>query len=73
MVIDTACSSGLVSVHQACRALRQQECELAIAGGLSSFYYEATTFSSEQRELESIESPDDTVRTFDRGQGHDLG
>ena len=66
MVIDTACSSGLVSVHQACRALRQQECELAIAGGLSSFYYEATTFSSEQRELESIESPDDTVRTFDR-------
>lgn len=33
MVIDTACSSGLVSVHQACRALRQQECELAIAGG----------------------------------------
>ena len=66
MVIDTACSSGLVSVHQAARALRQQECELAIAGGLSSFYYEATTFASEQRELESIESPDDTVRTFDR-------
>ena len=33
--IDTACSSALVAVHRAVRALRAGECELAIAGGVS--------------------------------------
>lgn len=34
-VVDTACSSGLVAVHRAVRALRAGECELAVAGGVS--------------------------------------
>jgi polyene macrolide polyketide synthase len=33
--VDTACSSSLVAVHLAARALRDGECELAIAGGVS--------------------------------------
>ena len=69
MVIDTACSSGLVSVHQACQSLRSGESEIAIVGGLSSFTYEAMTFDSELRQLESIESTDDTIRPFDRHAG----
>ncbi|WP_268626497.1 SDR family NAD(P)-dependent oxidoreductase [Paenibacillus alvei] len=41
--IDTACSSSLVALHLACRALRNQECEMAFVAGtnllLSSHHY----------------------------------
>lgn len=60
MLIDTACSSSLVAVHAACQALRRQECDTAIAGGVK-----ITLLPFEAEEQLGIESGSGMTRTFD--------
>ncbi|MFH8607040.1 type I polyketide synthase [Streptomyces sp. NPDC018029] len=35
VTLDTACSASLVAIHLACQALRQGDCGLAVAGGVT--------------------------------------
>ncbi|QWA26720.1 polyketide synthase (plasmid) [Streptomyces sp. JCM17656] len=52
MTIETLCSSGLVAVHQACRALASGECDMALAGAVllmvspETMHYEAKWLTS---------------------------
>ncbi|GDY71492.1 hypothetical protein SAV31267_009770 [Streptomyces avermitilis] len=71
IAVDTACSGSLTAVHQACAALRDGTCDVAIAGGvsliLSPAVYEALSAGE-------MLSPDGRCKTFDsRADGYVRG
>jgi len=37
ILIDTACSSSLIAVYSACNAIRSNDCDMAIAGGIKLY------------------------------------
>jgi len=68
VAVNTACSSSLVAVHQAVSALRQGDCDLALAGGTAAMLSPHAT-----RVLHSLAvlAPDAHCKTFDaRADGY---
>lgn len=65
LVVDTACSAGLVSLHSACQSLKNKECDMAIAGGIQ-VQYMSLKEESGPMDLGMVESGDGSVCTFDR-------
>ncbi|HEX8074994.1 MAG TPA: beta-ketoacyl synthase N-terminal-like domain-containing protein, partial [Thermoleophilaceae bacterium] len=71
LTVDTGQSSSLVAVHLACQSLRNGECELAVAGGVS---LTLSPLSSLRTEEFGALSPDGRCYTFDaRANGYARG
>ncbi|MEU8589262.1 type I polyketide synthase [Streptomyces sp. NPDC048664] len=73
VALDTACSSSLVALHLAAQALRSQECDLALAGGVTLMLASRTTRSFQRM---GMLSPTARCHAFDaaadgfvRGEG----
>jgi len=62
VTVQTACSTSLVAVEMACRALIRGECDVAMAGGASVNFPERTGYLYQEG---MIFSPDGHCRPFD--------
>ncbi|STZ22095.1 beta-ketoacyl synthase [Mycolicibacterium phlei] len=62
VAVDTACSSALVAVHQACLALHNGDCDLALAGGVNVLLSPVTTVAASRARMLS---PVGRCKTFD--------
>ncbi|MFC7548704.1 type I polyketide synthase [Plantactinospora sp. GCM10030261] len=63
MTIQTACSTSLVAIHQACQSLLAGECDMALAGGVGVRAEEAEGYRHQDG---MALSPDGHCRAFDR-------
>ncbi|MCH9643009.1 MAG: SDR family NAD(P)-dependent oxidoreductase [Actinomycetia bacterium] len=62
VAVDTACSSALVAVHQACQALHSGDCDVALAGGVNVLLSPVTVVAASRARMLS---PVGRCKTFD--------
>ncbi|WP_414514556.1 SDR family NAD(P)-dependent oxidoreductase [Nostoc sp. PCC 9305] len=68
--VQTACSTSLVAVHQACRSLIQRECDMALAGAAAIAVPQKSGY---QYQPGMILSPDGHCRAFDANSQGTVG
>ncbi|HTU99580.1 MAG TPA: beta-ketoacyl synthase N-terminal-like domain-containing protein, partial [Luteitalea sp.] len=62
VAMDTACSSSLVATHQAVQALRNGECDVAVAGGVNALLTPLVTLGFD--EIGAVLAPDGRIKSF---------
>ncbi|OBJ72584.1 type I polyketide synthase [Mycobacterium sp. 1274756.6] len=62
VAVDTACSSALVAVHEACQALHAGDCDMALAGGVNVLLSPVTFIAASRARMLS---PVGQCKTFD--------
>jgi len=62
MTIQTACSTSLVAICQACTSLLTYQCDMALAGGVSITFPQKRDYRYQE---EGLASADGTCRSFD--------
>ncbi|ORV60371.1 polyketide synthase Pks13 [Mycobacterium gastri] len=62
VAVDTACSSSLVATHQAVQALRNGECDIAVAGGVNALITPVVTLGFD--EIGQVLAPDGRIKSF---------
>lgn len=68
LIVDTTCSSSLMAIHLACKAIRNGECDLAIVGGVQVHLIPI------RQAFIGVESSDGRAKTFDdRSDGTGTG
>ncbi len=70
VLVQSACSTSLVAVHQACQALLSGECDMALTGGVSIRYPRDTGYLYQEG---GISSPDGHCRAFDADANGTIG
>jgi len=70
VTVQTACSTSLVAVHQACQSLLAGECDLALAGGVSLLLPQDQGYLHQEG---MILSPDGHCRAFSEDAAGTLG
>jgi len=66
MVMDTACSSGLVALHSAVHAIRNKECSMAMAGGIALGSAPQRSGADSDDVLANVQASQNEVRSFDK-------
>lgn len=66
LVVDTACSSGLSALHVAIQSIQNDECDMALSGGINLQMGAVMKDNPGINNLSSVESKTEVVKTFDK-------